>query len=163
MLQNEVLNYFESYCWRINKPFFPHSGVVDFLWRFMLPLHSVDADGSGCPVRTTFLVPVLQGGATCLPMELEQRSLEKLRIRCFLHTSPFCCLGTPSIVNLEVLCQRWQSQRVKRGQVHELLFGWEILIMLTFLTMLWDLKKKNKKLSFWAVTHFLDLFMKQEV
>lgn len=111
----------------------------------MLSLHSVVIDRNGYPVRTTFLVPMLLAGGTCLPMESEQRSLKKSSSRCFLHSSPFCCLGKHGTVNLEALCQRWQSQRMERDQVHESLFGWEISVTLTSLTM-WE-KKKTVLLS----------------
>ena len=108
----------------------------------MLSLHSVVIDRSGCPVRTTFLVPMLLGGSTYPPVESEQRSLKKLSSRCFLHSYSFCCL-----VNLEALCQRWQSPRMERDQVHESLFGWEIWVTLTFLTM-WE--EKNCPFEPWC-------------
>ena len=113
MLQNEVLDYFEKLLLKNKSAFLPSLRCG----RLSAKIH---ASTPQCRHRCKWLpsqdyisCPHASGGATWLPMKLEQQSLEKLRSRCFLHTSPFCCLGTPSIVNLEVLSKMVEPKSEK--------------------------------------------------
>ena len=152
MLQNEVLNYFESYCWRISKPFFPHSGVVDFLQRLRrkwLP----SQDYISCPraSRGSHVPP--NGIRTGITGEVKNQVLSPHLPFLSPWYTQHSELGSPVSKMAEPKSEMGPSPWITvwmRDINHAHYFDYVVRL-------------KKKKLSFWAVTHFLDLFMKQAV
>lgn len=91
-----------------------------------------------------FLIPRPLGGAMCLPVELEQRSLQNLRSRSLVHS--------PSLSDALIYVVQWtwkpcvnySTAKMEGVQVPESLLGWDIGGTLTFLTL-----SKNHYTFFW--------------